>query len=590
MRGSVGWQISLMLRSGMAAARCALCSSAALWAVPSYGATLGSTLERAVALHVTQGGLDHIGDAIEAIVPTTIDIEGSDGWFECSAEDGPTLYYLTEPVELDLVADDVEIVASAGRLDATLRLTLSSADSMLYAVGSCGVLEGIWEACAFDVPTTSLEVHVGMLVAAVEGEFDVTVEPLTIEMSPIGNPLDDCMVASGVGTLLGQDPYAISNLILSYVEPELQGLGTTIETELETQLDAFAYETELPLGDTSISLALEPSLVELSDAGMVIGLGATIDATPSSCVDSSAGSQLLDSPWPNFGEVAEGTSFPYDAGLFVSKDFADQLLYAVWAGGLLCLEVDNLNGIELDAEFVGALIGPEFSSMFAPEAPATLRVVPDAAPTMAFYHDGPQLRIGLTNLGLELGSELDHHPVRAFRADIEAELGLDVALVDRTITPSVVLDESTLRFHEQYSELLSPGYSSALASMAGTVIEPFLPDDLLPSFTIPEFMGVGFELLVWQPTTDAAWQAAYIRIDDSQITPIEVSGCSMSSSGCGSVEGDEMDFESMLGCNDPEGSGCEESGCGTTGPAGRLAGILTVIAATWLRRRSARST
>ena len=52
------------------------------------------------------------------------------------------------------------------------------------------------------------------------------------EISELGNPVDNCLVADAVDTILGQNPALISDLIRDAIEPELTGLGATVEESL----------------------------------------------------------------------------------------------------------------------------------------------------------------------------------------------------------------------------------------------------------------------------------------------------------------------------------------------------------------------
>ena len=70
-----------------------------------------------------------------------------------------------------------------------------------------------------------------------------------------------------VGTLLGQDESAISNLLLDAIGDSLTDLGPELAIGLE---DAEFLEcgNGLALGDAVVDLALYPSLIELNDDGI----------------------------------------------------------------------------------------------------------------------------------------------------------------------------------------------------------------------------------------------------------------------------------------------------------------------------------
>ncbi len=553
----------------------------------AVAAELGEPVERALAVHVTNRGLDRVGDAVEALVPDTLPIEPVIDGFECVDGEGISMLYSLYGFDVHLSTDDVEVIATDGRLELTIYGTLSSDPTTLFVFGACGPLEDLNEYCDIEVPTTALQAHLSLTIDSAGDAFDVEVDEISVDISPINNPVQSCTIGNMVGTLLGQSPYAISDLILSYLEPELQGLGETVEVTLEDQLNSLAFETQLPLGAANLDLALSPSMVEINDTGIILGLQASVDTLASDCVDTSGGSTLSGSDWPEFGDTVEGTALPYDAGLFISKDFADQLMYGIWATGMLCMDIDNLNGVPLDAGFVGVLLGSEFSTKFDPDASVLMRLQPDAPPRTVFSSEGPPLRFELVDFGLEMQSELDGRDVRVFRTDVVTELGIDIALDSSTFTTGLVIDSDNIIFDEQYAELISPGFSEPLGGLVGPLITGFLPSDLLPTIALPPLAGVQIDSLVWHPTPDGAWQGAYLSVDTSAIERVELPGCSISSQGCGETTGDSLDFAALLGC-DENTSGCGGTGCLTLAngaPVGRLFGLAVVLMGAFIRRK-----
>jgi hypothetical protein len=199
------------------------------------------------------------------------------------------------------------------------------------------------------------------------------------------------------------------------------------------------------------------------------------------------------------------------------------------------------------------------------------------------------LGVDVERLGIEVFSQLDAHPVRVFRTDVVADVGLDVALEESTLALNLLIEPEDLRFDEVWSDLLEPGYSKTLGDVAGIVLGTFIPDDLLPSVTIPPLYGIGIGTLIWDPTEDDNWQGAYAVLDTSAVEPIELTGCSLSAAGCGSSSSEELDFESALGCGEEGGAGCEATGCWTAGsaaPVGRaLMGLVAGLGALLRRRK-----
>ena len=82
--------------------------------------------------------------------------------------------------------------------------------------------------------------------------------------------------------------------------------------------------------------------------------------------------------------------------------------------------------------------------------------------------------------------------------------------------------------------------------------------DLLPSFAVPTYQGLGLEGIWWQPDASGQWLGGYATLSVDQVEPIELPGCEGVSLGCdgGSVN---YDWQSALGCDGS--SGCGGSGC-----------------------------
>lgn len=540
------------------------------------GLHFGEPVERAAALHVTQQGLDRVGDAIEGLVPRSFPIENIAGEMACSEEDAQPLTYAMDSLEVLISADDVQIVASDGRLDITLYGTLGSNASTFYVQGDCSVLTDLDEACSLQLPTTSISAHLGMQITEWEGIFDVEVDDLSIDISPITNPLADCTLASVIGTLLGQDEQAISNLLLSFIEPELEGLDATIEEAVEDALNQLSLDTELALGEVPLALALYPTWVEFGDSGIIFGFGSRIDAEGTSdCVDASEGSPFADSPWPELSTYAPGTDLAYDVGLVVSRDFVDHVLWAVWASGTLCIELEELAGAELQTSLLESFFGESFTELFPEAQPALVAVDPTGQPLAVFSDDEPPLAVAVEDLGLQLYSELDQRDARIFRVGVDADVGLSVDIDSKAVTPQLFLDPADFTYTESYNDLLDEGFSANFQDLVSMVLDMFLPDDLLSPFELPDTYGVAVGGVFWVPSPDDAWHGAYVLVDTTQVESLELGGCSGGSLGCG--EGDtgttgidlgELGCDEEGGCSgcSDEGGGCDEDGgCGDSG-------------------------
>lgn len=539
-------------------------------------AEVGAPINEAVAIHLTNGGLDTIGRAVSKVLPPTIPILASGGELQCSGSDEVPLDWSLDALDLLVTIDEAAMVTADGRLDLDVYMTLGSTASTLTVVGDCTVLTDLDEDCGVELPTTALRASFGMQLTETEGVFDVVVDSTELYVSPVGNPLSDCTFASAIGTVLGQDPELISNLLLTFVEPELEGLGPTIETALEDGLNSLNIETSVDLLGTSLDVALYPTLLELEGQGLVLGLGAeVVPGAVSECVDSSAGSTLFETGWPEFSETAGDSAFPVDASILVGADFLDHTLYTVWAAGLLCIDAGALLqdalGVPLTTGFVSGLLGEPFQKLFPESKPAALQITSAAPPFSRFSDDGVPIEIVIEDMALDFYSEVDFRQTRVFRASASADIGLDIALDGATLTPELVFADPPFAVREEYSELLPPGYATGLGGLLGTVVGTMLPDELLPTIELPLPLGIGIDALLFVPTDAQDWQGGHVLIDTSSVEPLDIAGCSLDGFGCdGGSAGVELDFESILGCSADGGGGCGDAGCGdstcATGP------------------------
>lgn len=551
---------------------------------------LGDPVNEAVALHITQAGLAKVGDMVQALIPEVIEVGSGTGTLACSESDRIPLSYTVDDLALRIAADEVRVQTETGQLTLELYATLWSDPSTLTVDGDCAVLQDLNEVCDIELPVTSLSATLAVAISEVDGRFDVQATDPVVEISPMGNPLSNCTPASAMGTLLGQDEGFLSELILSFVQPELEGISESLEAALEDTFDQLTVSTSVSVGDTPIELTFYPSLVQLDEAGLVLGMGAEIGVeNPSDCVAWQDGFEAMDSGWPSFTEKAAGTQLGYHSGLFVGRDFVDHILLAFWSSGALCLQVSDLNGAPLSAGLLENVWGEQLAAVLDPNAAASLTVIPRNRPSVRFSDDDPVINLQLDDLALEMVTELDYRPTRIFEAGVTGDVGLSIDLRTEGLSLDLVFGAASLDFRDNWSKLAEPGYSEVVSELAQAAIATLLPEDLLPQVTLPYLLGLELDAVVWLPTPDDAWQGAYVLLDTSNVQPIPLEGCSVDSVGCDGSTTFEFDLESALGCDSGEQLGCSDSGGACTVvpvPLGRLLPLSLVLLGLMVRRRS----
>lgn len=562
--------------------------------------TPGDSLDQAIGVHLTDAGLAQLGDVVEALLPPEIPLTNVSGELACDSDDAAPLAYTLADMSLTIQAQDVAIETSEGRLDVWMFITFGSSSSTLDISGDCTFLTGLEETCNVQMPVTAATVHVGMELGLLEGSIQASVDAVEFELSPIGNPLDDCILSDAIGTLLNQNNNALSDLILSLVLPELDGLAGDIESTLNEGFAALALDTEIGFGDGSVRLELYPTSLNLADNGLFIGLGTTM--TPSDladCVGEIPDFEPMGSGWPAIGPEAWSTGLPYDIGLLLGRDFVDYTLWNLWAAGVLCLNIDEIEGAPVNTDLMSIFLGEAMAPLFPERSDAELTAFMPAPPKVAFYEDDPVLGIAIEAMHLELAAVLDHRWTRLFQATMQGEIGIDPGLSSAAIAPVVDLPDELLEMEESYSELLETGYAEAMNELMGVLLSTnLLPLDALPVIPLPDLLGAKVDSVFWLISDDSLWHGGFVILDTASVEAIQAPGCSGETSlGCdgGSADIDVFSMlgcegEDLLGCEDSSSgcedgeTGCEDTGCSTHGgrlqlPFGRwfLLGVTALI-------------
>lgn len=559
----------------------------------------GEPLENALALHVTQGGLDNLATALGDVVPESFTQDDMAGDFTCDAGDASPLAYEIKDLEANIEVLDSSLVASDGHLDLDLKLALTATASEVDITGDCTFLfKDLDQSCGMDITSADpieVSLHIGMGMALQDdGTVDVTVDDVSYDLSTISNPIHDCGFATVVDALLGLNPDFLTDLIKTFVDPLLSDIGPQIESALEDALGSLNLETSFAILNSNLTLSLSPSELDLSDAGLFLGFqaSAAVDEI-ADCEDFGEGSEIDSSGWPDVGETAwDAGAYPYDAGILINKDFVDHLLWNVWASGALCGDLSNLVDLPLDTDFVGNLYGDSFTAYFPEAQPVTLSLDSPEQPTGRFAED-PAIYIDINDLGLDTYAPLDGRSTRMCQVGVNGWIALDPNITADGIAPDLIVDTDAFTFSEPYNELLDAGYSEGIAGLLPTLLGSLIPSDLLPTIALPTWQGIGLDSVVWIPSDDGQWQGGFARVATDDVEPLELTGCG----GCGGSDtgdtggglGDILACDS--GCGDS--SGCDGgSTCSTGGRrnvvGGRAAMIAVVLSLIGLRRRDRR--
>lgn len=541
---------------------------------------------QAIAIHFSASGFDHLAEGVSALLPETIPISAGTGSLDCS--DSTAMDYTIGDLDIYLSMDNVDIYGENGELILEIMGTLSSSNATLEASGDCSVLEDLNETCSVEIPTTAFSITTAISVLLNGQDVEVSAAPFDFDISPITNPVSDCLLSNAVGTMLGQNPSAISDLINDAVEPSLLDVPESIESALQDAFGQLNTSFAVDLLGEPLVIDLTPTTLLVEESGLVLGMGSSMVIEGSSCADVEMYPPPEISDWPEWNGAAFQSGIAYDAGFFISEAFVNQLLYGVWASGVLCADVSELADIPISGQLASTFFGDDIGELVGEDATVDLFLEPRVPLFVEFSDDQPPISIIVDDLALNTYGPVDDRTARLLSVGINVDIGLQVPLDGNTIAMELELSEEDFFLSEDYSELLPSGYSEGVPSLLELALGQVLAPDLLPSITIPSIAGIGVNDLFWEPNTEESWLGGYLILDTDSVTPIEVDGCSADGFGCDGGPTFELDLEAQLGCDDAS-AGCEDSGCSSTGPirlpAGRILGVLFIVLGALIRRR-----
>lgn len=540
----------------------------------------GTVLPGTATIDLTPGGLDALGDVVPALLPSQIDVpelgDSSSGtWGQCWL--GGYEYSLTN-AWVAIQVNDVVLVPRDGRLDLELDLSVqvneASDPLVLYVEALC-----IGDDCQgyvepFDATvTTSLGLQV---VSGADGNpvLDATVGNLTLDYSLEGQDIqiDGCAIGT-VEDVFNFFGLSLFDFVLSFAGQFINDLvgdfGPEIETLLEDAFSQASIVQSVDLNGVTGELRLVPGNVGITNAGVRIAMDGSFNvAETASCVAQWDPGGSLDTPSdpPAIGAAGAGMAGDHHLGLHLSDDFANQALYSLWRGGLLCYAVDEeLTGFPLDTTILRLLAGDAFSDLFPESKPLVINTRPQAPPTVV-YNGDHDLGVDIDQLGLDFFAELDDREALIVGLDLAADAGVDltfdgttgnlavgVALSGEDVVPTVVTNE----FKPGTEGDIESNFAGVFDTLVGGIISGLVGD---LAFALPAIEGLGLTDLALAPAGDQEdWLGAYAKVG---IVPYTGAGCG-------------------------EGGGCE-GGCATPGRAGgQLALFAFPLALVALRRRRA---
>jgi hypothetical protein len=543
-------------------------------------------VEAGLGILITQEGLANVDTLATAMPLEVIPLDDTSvrecfGWlcWTCLEE----YAFTVSGMWVDLSVVSVDIDTSRGVVDLTAELLIqinNSADEFeLYYELLCA---GTTCPSYIDPFTATVNMPLSMAVVERNGVpfVDVTVDSLDVSYDLKGEDIHmDCSLG-GFEDFLNLLGLSLYDWILGLVEPELQGVLNDIAPELETALeDAIAsatVDTTLALAGTELAVTLLPSEIKIGAPGVEIWLDSDITATPSDCVQDYDPGDFRRTSSQHVG--AADLPVGMHAGLTLTDDMVNQLLYALWRGGLLCLDIDSelAGGFAIDTTLLDLLVPGAFEGLFDPFEPGELVIStsPEQQPLAKFSGDAA-IGIELDRFGLNMVAEVDDRMARVLGAELEAPITIPLQFDGTTgeLEAEILIDGDALALWvttSEISQVPAEELSESLTSTMGGLLDTIMGSAVPPlAFTLPAIEGLGAQDLI--ATSLGSDQETLGLLIQAGPVPYDSMGCAdleSSDGGCG-CEGD---------------SGCDE-GCSATRTSGRAVWLMLVPLLVGWRRR-----
>ncbi len=547
-----------------------LCVVAALIAGPAHAGGVPPTplpLSPALAIHISNAGLQALGNSIEAIVPTSITATGLSGELVCDEATGDPLTYLAEDITIRISADEVSIVPSTNRLDVILALTLWSDDAEISVTGPC-VIE-LNEQCTLALPPTPLNAELGIQIALDQGELVTNVTGLEFTHGNFGNPIDTgCLLGDALETMQGLGVDLLGTILDQVLDSQIGELEAQIDELVGGLTAALAFEGEFDVGGfATLGYSLEASELTIDSNGVVILMDAQF-TTPEygDCVPQGPAYVASAHDMPLLTGNIPGTDVPYHAAVHASEDLLNQALYALWQGGMFCIYLNEIEQVPADLLDTNVLVlagvtDEDTAAQYWPEpVPLDLYIKADQPPFISL-EGGPSL---YGELGLDVMGREQERLTRFWGNGVFLDGGFDMELSGQELLLDIQFDlETSIGWSVAYNEWLpsefAEGFGPAVIGLAGSFLDL---ETLIPSsFTLPTVFGLGVADLDMRVVGDSEdWLGVYAWVDPAAVTPMELGDIDLAGVGCGDTDGGG-DI-TIPGCDDLSG------GCGDTGLEG----------------------
>lgn len=544
----------------------------------------GTTIENALMADIPPSGLESIGEAVPALIPSPIEIpEFAEESSSCPTG-GFWYKFQMKRAWADISVTSISLEPQAGYIDYQIDLSIfmnDTADMFRF---------NYWLVCikykcdGYTDPFTaqaSGRLYIDLVDPDGDGvlEADVNItDELSISYDLVGDDihLSNCPL-DGLESIFQFFGGSLYDIVLDAVDLEslLSDSLPELETTIEDALSSLVIEQQVDLGGAPLDLSLIPSDIQITPDGIRFALdGSASTPEMAACV----------APYDPGGSVKTSnapqqlTDFPtdYHFGAIASDDFINQALYSVWSAGLLCQTIDD-NIFALDTSILNLISGDAFTELFPETESMIIRTSPKSPPTLNMQSTS-DLAIDIEELGLDFYADVDYRQTKVLSVDLNTDVGIDLMFNEQTgaIEPNIEINPLLVNAEVLYNEFvpdqdatIETSFVSQLDTILGFIDLDSLLADLnlaIPALAVGE-AGFGIQSLDIQPSGSTQDDLALYALT-GEVT--------YASSGCGGCGGEEA--EADTGC---EGSGCAVGSAGS----GRNFLLLAITLFTLRRRR-----
>ncbi|MEN0062479.1 MAG: hypothetical protein AAGA48_10035 [Myxococcota bacterium] len=555
--------------------------SAALAAQPS---NVGGRVDDGLVLDVTEEGLQQLTPAVAAAIPTPV--EPGDIELSFPVIFG-TINVAVTNLSVDVEVDEVRVTPRSGVLeldvDATVSVNSDPNPANLQVAGT---------QCNFYMSPFQVQASTTAMVELLRDDqgidfdrdgtpdtknVDVSFGAFTLSDNATTDDLQGCNTLQDINAILSLVGIDVLSLVLDLLRDELlvviEALPAQLEPLIEEPFRSFNVAQEIDILGVPLFLALWPDTLAINSDGMRVGIASFTDAPLDPCtaqygIDTyEASSEPV--PLPPYPDSP--VNAPHVVG-FAEDDFANQALFATWAGGLLCLDLNDPENtfnlpLAIDSSLL-AVLAPSgtYDKVFDEVVPISLVTDPKAPPVVDLT-GAEDITVLLDPVGFVVEAEVAGRRSRVLDIEVIGRLGADLdfdgqsgeislgltQITDDSVDVAVVHND----FAPEVNADIEAGVNALLTKVAGPLLDEQLAAATL-TLELPTFDGFGLQSLDVEPAAG----------DDSILGTYALVG--------------EVPY---VGASCTDGGGCDQ-GCTSGGlPTGTTLGFLGVLALIVRRRR-----